>query len=125
VFEDRGLPAGRYGYRLDYAQGTSSRQTDPVWIEVAAPAALSLEGFHPNPATRDGAIAFSLADAQAARLLVRDVRGRVLRSMEIGDLGPGPHLLRVGSELALHPGVYWLELRSGGRALTAKGVVLD
>jgi len=125
VFEDRGLQAGRYGYRLEYAQGTGTAETDPVWIQVPGSAVLSLAGFRPNPARRDGAISFSLGDSKPAQVVVRDVRGRVLRSMEVSNLGPGPHVVKVGTAFSLRPGVYWLELRAGGRVLRAKGVVLD
>ena len=125
VYEDATVPPGHFGYRLQYDQGSTPQFTDPVWVNVAAAgASLALEGFHPNPGPQSVAIAFSLPDAQPAVLQIHDLRGRLVYSREVGSLGPGSHLARLGSERKLSSGVYWISLVRADRVLTAKGIVI-
>jgi len=52
------------------------------------------------------------------------VGGRKIATREVGTLGAGSHVVTLGDEGTLAPGVYVLRLSRGARALTARGVIL-
>jgi predicted membrane protein len=85
---------------------------------------LALAGFTRNPVTTDLRVAFTLPDAAPARLELVDLTGRRLRSMEVGVLGAGPHLVDLGREGAPPAGVYFLRLTHPAGTLTRKAVVM-
>jgi hypothetical protein len=90
----------------------------------AVPARLALAGFRPNP-VRPGDrahVVFTLAGTAKASISLYDVRGRRLARRDIPDPAVGPGALDLG--LRLSPGVVWLRLEQGGRAVTTKGIVL-
>ena len=89
-----------------------------------AAAAFALDGARPNPAGRDLTVAFALPDEAPARLELFDLAGRRLRTREVGDLGAGRHLVRLGDGEPVPAGVYWLRLARGDRALTSRVAVL-
>ncbi len=124
-FEDRGLAAGRYAYRLGVDEQGAMSFTEETWVDVPAEFKLALAGFQPNPATGPGAtIGFTLPDDRPASLTVHDVRGRVLIAKDLSGLGPGRHQLDLAREARLSPGVYWILLSQGGEVRRARGVVL-
>jgi hypothetical protein len=123
VYDDLGVSAGRWSYRLSYMENGVQRFSEPVTVEVSAAAQLALGGFRPNPATSSSAIAFSLPDARPARLEVLDVRGRILLTREVGGLGAGTHNVRLSDAGRLGAGVYWVRLVRPETTLTRKGVV--
>ena len=86
--------------------------------------ALALHGVRPNPARAGLAVSFTLASARAATLELFDLAGRRLRSVAVGPLGPGPHMLDLERGARLAPGVYLVRLTQGGRSEMARGVVL-
>ena len=43
---------------------------------------------------------------------------------EVGSLGPGSHVIRLGQETRWAPGVYWLRLTQERQSLTARGLIL-
>jgi hypothetical protein len=124
VYEDAGLAPGRYSYRLDYSDGAVQRRSDPVVVDISAEARLALGGFRPNPALETASISFSLPDKRPASLKVHDVRGRLVFSREVGELGPGAHLLRLDNSRRLAPGIYWIRLVRPEGVLTTKGIVV-
>jgi hypothetical protein len=69
-------------------------------------------------------VAFSLQDDSAASLALLDVTGRVLLLRDVGPLGAGQHVLPIGAESAVPPGLYWLRLTQGTRVLTARVVMI-
>ena len=86
---------------------------------VAAPAALALQGNHPNPFNPRTTIRFQLGvDAARASLRVYDVSGRLVRTLVDGALGAGDHEVtwrgrdERGSEVA--SGVYLYRLEADG-----------
>ncbi len=125
VFEDRRVSPGvGYGYRLGVPGPGGELYAGETWVEVPLAARLALAGLQPNPAGRDLAVAFSLPDASPARLEVFDLAGRRLLAREVGALGGGSHVLRLGEGRALASGVYVLRLSGSGRTRTARAVVV-
>ena len=124
-YEDRNVtPGARYGYRLSYSEGTAQNVTSETWVDVPRSAVFSLEGARPNPAVGRMSVAFSLPDDSAASLALLDVTGRVLLLRDVGSLGAGQHVLPIGAESAVPPGLYWLRLTQGSRELTARVVMI-
>lgn len=123
-FEDRDVtPGHRYGYRLGYYDDGVDLVSAETWVDVPA-ARLALEGLRPNPASGALTISFALPDASPASLEVLDVSGRRIVQREVGSLGPGSHLVRIDDGASFAPGIYWLRLRQGARALLARGAVV-
>ena len=87
--------------------------------------ALAIRGATPNPAPGGPIrVEFALRDGSAARLELLDVAGRVLRTREVGSLGPGTHVLDLSEGGALRPGIYFLRLTQGGREVRARAAVI-
>jgi hypothetical protein len=123
-FVDRSVvPGSRYAYRLGYSNGGAEQFTQETWVDIPAPR-LALDGLRPNPSPGAMTVSFSLPDAQPASLEVVDVSGRRVAQREVGSLGIGPHVLRLAETGSLQPGIYWLRLRQGDRALLSRGVVV-
>jgi len=123
-YEDLNATAGmRYSYRLGYVEQGVERFTSEAWIDVPA-AKLALDGLRPNPASGALTVSFSLAASEPASLEVLDVTGRRVMQRDVGSLGAGPHMLKLGETGSLQPGVYWLRLRQGETLLRARGAVV-
>jgi len=75
-----------------------------------------------TPARRGDPILFSLPQMGAATLVLHDVRGKRVASMDAGGSGAGWHPFDPGD---LKAGVYWLTLVQGGNRITRKMVWLD
>lgn len=73
----------------------------------------------PNPFTRDTAFEFMLAGTEDVSLRVLDVRGRVAATLVRSVLAPGPHRVSWDASNAA-AGIYFAQLRSGGRVRSAK-----
>ena len=124
-FEDRSVAAGeRYAYRLAYSEAGSERRTSETWVEVPRALILSLEGLRPNPAVEELSASFTLPSSAPARLALLDVGGRVVIEREVGAMGAGRHLLRLGHGHLVPSGIYWLNLSQGGQTRIARGVVI-
>jgi len=95
-------------------------------VGVGAPVApgFSLAGARPNPGRGDLQVSLSLPDAAPARIDVWDVAGRLLLTRDVGPLGAGSHLVDLAPTGRLPAGVYLIRLTRGGRALTARAVVV-
>jgi hypothetical protein len=126
AFVDLDVIAGaRYGYRLGIPEGGGEVFAGEVWVDVPEVARFALRGMTPNPApTGAGLIRFSLADASPARLELMDVSGRQVFSREVGNLGPGEHVVRASGARSLVPGIYLVRLTQGGHTLTAKAATI-
>jgi hypothetical protein len=124
-YEDRAVVQGeRYGYRLSYDDDGAQRYSAEAWLDVPRALALALEGFRPNPASREAVVAFTLPESGSAVLELIDITGRRVFSREVGALGPGRHTVRIDDQAALAPGVYVIRLTQGGRVVQARGVVM-
>jgi hypothetical protein len=95
-----------------------------VILEEQLPAMFALEGFVPNPAVRDLNVMFSLPSAEPATLELIDVTGRRLLSSDVGSLGPGRHVVRLGDGATVPAGMYWLRLSQGGQVLKGKAAIV-
>jgi hypothetical protein len=84
---------------------------------------MALAGFRPNPPSRELRVAFTLARSESTRLEILDVSGRRLLDRDLGVMGPGDHVVTLGSKPRLSPGVYMLRLSQGSQSVTARGVV--
>jgi hypothetical protein len=96
----------------------------PLAVETPGRSQLALEGLRPNPATLELSVSFSLPQAGPATLTVLDVSGRELSVHEVGNLGPGPHVVRLDDRTGIPPGIYWLRLTQAGRSRVSRGAVL-
>jgi hypothetical protein len=100
----------------------------PVLLSLVRPkpgGAFALDGLRPDPAVGDLMASFTLPSAAAARLELLDVAGRVRIARDVGTLGAGRHVVRLGGEGAVPSGIYWLRLTQGRRVLTARATVLN
>jgi type IX secretion system substrate protein len=124
-FEDRDIVAGvRYGYRLGLPSGAGEEFMGEVWIDVPSAFHLALTGAHPNPATDDLLVSFSLPTREEATLALYDIAGRLVRSRPVGAFGPGSHLVNLAEGSRLAPGIYVVRLTQGGRSVSTKAAVV-
>ncbi len=122
-YEDRAVEAGhRYGYRLRV--GGLAAPMGETWLEVPATLLLSVEGLRPNPATRGASVSFTLPRRAPARLELLDIAGRRVLAREVGELGPGHHLLRLDEGRRLASGLYFIRLTQRGSSVTTRGVIV-
>ncbi len=125
VYEDDQVSSGaRYGYRLGVVDQGREVFVGEAWVDVPLAAELALGGVRPNPASGELAVEFSLPDGAPARLEAYDLAGRRVAVREVGPLGGGSHVVRLGERRRLSPGVYQLRLSRGERVLTARAVVV-
>jgi hypothetical protein len=117
------VPGERYGYRLAYVDDGIERFTEEAWVTVPNALALAVEGFRPNPAVGQPAVALTLADPVAARLEVIDVTGRRLIERAVPPI-PGRHHIRLAGTSQLQPGMYVVRVTQGMRSAQARGIVL-
>jgi hypothetical protein len=122
TFEDSDvIPGGHYGYRLS---GPAFGSAGETWLDIPAELLLSLRGAVPNPSSGGSvSAALVLPAAAPATLELLDPLGRRVASREVGSLGAGPHVVSF-ERTRLAPGIYLVRLTQGGRALTARAVVL-
>ncbi len=127
VLEDHSvLPGTQYDYRLGYSLAGSTAFTSETWLALAGAPRFALAGATPNPATgREMAIRFMLPRSAPAILNLYDVTGRRLLSREVGTLGAGEHLVRMGDGQRIAAGIYWATLTQANQHATAKVVVVN
>jgi hypothetical protein len=115
---------GREGWYIDDVEITSwsPASATPDAGPVATRAALGPN--RPNPFAPATAIEFTLPHAAAARLLVLDAQGRVVRTLLDGPLAGGPHRTawdgRDGTGREVGSGVYFYRLETEDSAITRK-----
>lgn len=92
---------------------------------VTGPARLRLAGMRQNPA-RGGRLLvdFALPSGEPSRLALVDLAGRLVRELEVGELGAGTHSVNLTGGTRLAPGLYLLRLTQGRDVRTARAVVL-
>jgi hypothetical protein len=113
--------AGRY-YKLSAVDVHGNESgfaalTPDQTVDVAGDGtvAFALDGPRPNPST--GArlsVSFALPSNSTATLDLIDLAGRRVRSVDVGALGSGRHVVDVLASGRLAPGLYFLRLRQGG-----------
>jgi len=124
-YEDRNVvPDARYAYRLGWSESGAEHFSAESWVDVPVALALALEGAQPNPAIGPLSVAFTLPRAEPATLALLDVSGRQVVARDVGSLGPGRHLIRLGECSCTPPGMYWLRLTQAGRSLVKRAAVI-
>lgn len=83
-----------------------------------------IRGIHPNPASLDRTVRFSLPDSRPAILDLLDVQGRRLWSRDVGALGAGSHDVRLADRMWLPAGTYFARLTQGERSATSRLVIV-
>lgn len=125
AYDDRDVsPGARYGYRLTWESPSGRQAAGEGWVDVPLVSRLALGGVRPNPATGPVTIAFSLASRGPAQLECIDVSGRLALRREVGDMGPGEHLLRIADSDRLPPGIYFVRLSQEGTSVTTRAAIV-
>jgi hypothetical protein len=125
LIEDESVvPGERYAYRLGAYAGNIEEYSETVWATVPTDLAFALVGAVPNPATGPLSVSFSLPSAAPARIDLVNVAGRLLFSKEVGDRGPGRHIVPLDLSRNLDAGVYFLMLTQNGKSLKAPVTVV-
>jgi hypothetical protein len=120
------LPGARFGYRLRTTGSAVYVASAETWVDVPVAYRFALTGARPNPAPRnDAAIAFSRTTNAAATLEMFDLAGRRVLSRDVGSLGAGDHVLRLGSDARLEAGMYWLRLAQGTKTASVRLAVTE
>ena len=127
IYEDRNVsPGARYAYRLSYNEAGAQHFTPAEWVQVPAGYRFALAGAIPNPASRRNvSVAFTLPVASPATLTMFDLSGRQVASADVGDLGAGEHVVKLGNEEHVAPGCYWVRLAQGSQHATVKIAVVN
>ena len=121
---------GEWYYKLS-AVDKHGNESAFAMLEATSPLAvgpdvaiLRLRGARPNPSPggRLG-IAFSLADGPAARVELLDLAGRMVFTRDLRGWGPGDHVLTIGDDRPLAPGIYLVRLKQAARRFEMKAVV--
>jgi hypothetical protein len=84
---------------------------------------LALDRIHPDPATADFAVSFTLSGDGTASLDLIDVAGRRVAHHDLGPLGRGRHEVTFERDAGVPPGIYSVRLAEAGRSV-ARTVVL-
>ena len=117
-------PGTRYGYRLGVEQARATQWLGEVWLDVPLSPRLVLHGARPNPSGPLLNVAFSIQRSSPVSIDVMDLRGRRVISRSWRGLEPGEHVIDLGVERPIAPGVYWLELTQEGTSLVQRCVVM-
>jgi hypothetical protein len=122
-FEDRDVVAGvTYRYRLAVSDAGAIRYLGEVTLRVPEGSRLALAGFVPNPAVGTPRLAYTLPNAQPARIEVLDTAGRRVFERDV-DSSPGEHVVSFDRQ-ALGPGVYTLRITQGARSVTTRATIV-
>ncbi len=106
----------------DATAGGASAIATPAPDAGAAGLALDVRSGAPTRGALT--VAFTLPADAPATLELLDTQGRRLQTLELGIPGAGTHEARLDGERVPGSGVYFVRLRSAGRALTRRAVVL-
>jgi hypothetical protein len=123
VYVDRSVTPGRsYSYRLG-VQGFCQPFVGEVSVNIPA-LELALYGFQPNPTTQDVNVSFSLASGDPATLALYDVPGREVHRLQVGGMGPGPHIVNLTQGVSVKAGLYFVRLSQAGRTKVRRVAII-
>jgi hypothetical protein len=88
-----------------------------------APSSITLNQNSPNPFSTSTEISFSLRETSDVTVVVSDVLGRVIRTIDLGTKSAGAHAFRFVPE-NLRTGVYLYRVASGGNSVARKMIVV-
>jgi len=98
-------------------------------LERATTATTALRPLGPEPVRDAARFVIDLPSAATEAVVIHDVTGRVVRTLEKGAFGAGRHTVtwdaRDASGARVRPGVYWLRLATPGSAITRPVVVVE
>ena len=117
VYVDTQVSAGNtYTYRLGvtgFCEVFAGEQA--VTIPGLTGPLLAINDLRPNPSPGDIRVTFTLASSDKATLALYDISGRLIRSLDVTDQGPGgPHSVLLYSGNRLRSGIYFVQLSQGG-----------
>jgi len=123
------VPGQRYEYLAAVPSEQGTNFGGEIWVDVPSTVgvvpSLAFSLSAPNPVVRGNLmVTFSLPTAAKATLSLRDVRGRVVASQEVGALGEGGHSIAFARDSRLTAGMYFLTLDQGERSATRRLVLL-
>ncbi len=126
VVDDRGV------LHLLWAGSASGRSEERQVFHCTAvleygaspPRGFELSSVTPNPFANVTTLTYRVRSATFVEIVLRDIRGRLVRSLYKGPVGPGEHQLKIpGADLP--SGVYICTFRGGGVVLARKVVKLN
>ena len=95
---------------------------------VAAPSSVHLLGNYPNPFNPSTTIAFILDEPASAELIIRDVQGKAVKHITLGDLPSGRHESawngRDNNDRPAASGVYFYELHAMGMKQSRRMILI-
>jgi hypothetical protein len=115
------VPGFGYEYRLEVPEGNGLGFYGLVTLRL--PLALYVRMASANPSRGDPVIEYAVSNAMPARLELYDVRGRIVESRNVSELGPGPHRTTF-SGLGIPAGVYFLRLAQGTSEATRRLIIV-
>ena len=122
AYEDRAIvPGARYDYRLIVRESGAESVAGEVTIAVPREPEFALRA-RPNPAAGVLFADFSLPAAAPATLELLDIGGRRMDSRVVS--GAGRHVMALGGERRLAPGLYLIRITQERRALTTRALVI-
>ncbi len=125
--------AGRHRYRLRQMDTDGEiSYSAVVEVEIAPPTAIALLPAYPNPVRRNEtakvSVEYTLPQAASVALRVFDLRGRVVTQRRLGEQPAGRHRWQWDGTTTdakrVAPGMYFIELQSGGQRLIRRVQIL-
>jgi hypothetical protein len=123
TYDDAGVTAGRWGYRLRWSESGVTRTSEEAWVMVPSNA-FALRFASPNPSTGPLHVSFTLADAAPATLELVDIGGRELARIDAGAWGAGTHVVDLAQGRRLPAGVYLVRLTQGTRHTVLRATIV-
>jgi hypothetical protein len=90
----------------------------------APPTPIAFEGVQPNPSAGDAVIAISVRPGAAARVVLVDLTGRHLETVEVPPSKTGKSQVRFERARLLPPGIYLLKLTQGADATMTRYTIV-
>jgi photosystem II stability/assembly factor-like uncharacterized protein len=112
-YVDKGLSPNVYYYRLKEVDNDGSSQYigNAVEITIGAPAQVVLYQNYPNPSNSSTGISFDLAKNGNVRLVVTDMAGRIVGTIQDGQMQAGHYTMNFdGSNLPAGTYIYRMEV---------------
>ncbi len=126
VLAGNGLHAISYIY--SDSNGCGDLSSDSIFVDICLGTATLTEftdfSLFPNPASGFVAIRFYTDHASEVYFTLRDMTGRIVEQFNRGSSASGENSVILNTH-SRAPGVYFVEMKSGGRALTKKLVVTN